>query len=43
MPSSPSSNTWNSPQGPAPMTTTSVLSAGPGAALDGLWLKMRAF
>ena len=28
MPSSPSSNTWNSPQGPAPMITTSVTMGG---------------
>src|SRR5437660_627841 len=43
MPSNPSSNTWNSPQGPAPTTTTSVLIGAAGAALPGGWLKRLAF
>src|SRR5437762_1399340 len=43
MPSNPSSNTWNSPQGPAPTTTTSVLIGAAGAALPGSWLKRLAF
>src|SRR5205814_1680392 len=42
-PSNPSSNTWNSPQGPAPTTTTSVLIGAAGAALPGSWLKRLAF
>src|SRR5947207_1612738 len=43
MPSNPSANTWNSPQGPAPTTTTSVLIGAAGAALPGSWLKRLAF
>src|SRR5438105_3580817 len=35
MPSNPSSNTWNSPQGPAPTTTTSVLIGACTVHLDG--------
>src|SRR5262245_19417572 len=34
MPRSPSSNTWNSPHGPAPMITTSVTIGGFGEVSD---------
>src|SRR5688572_30956198 len=36
MPNRPSSNTWNSPQGPAPMIKTSVTMAGFGEISDKL-------
>ena len=43
MPSRPSSNTWNSPQGPAPMMTTSVTMGAARAALVAISLKAVAY
>ena len=39
IPSNPSSKTWNSPQGPAPMITTSVTMGG----FDGISDKLNSF